>query len=44
MEEGADPTIQTYSQNELEDGETCADWAYERGELPMNVCVLQINN
>ncbi|XP_062515755.1 serine/threonine-protein kinase TNNI3K-like [Corticium candelabrum] len=31
MEEGADPTIQTYSQNELEDGETCADWAYERG-------------
>lgn len=33
LEEGADPSMQTYSQNDSEDGETCADWAYARGAL-----------
>ena len=35
LEEGADPSIQAYSQNGSENGETCADWAYERGMCPI---------
>jgi serine/threonine-protein kinase TNNI3K len=31
LEEGADPSIQTYSHDGNDNGETCADWAYERG-------------